>query len=73
MQTGYRTNSHSNARHTTSDGKTLISTDGMRAFRPPSWKPDLGKFQANFEYWVDGQVTRRPIGNGHFDITDMGP
>jgi hypothetical protein len=56
-----------------SDGKTMVSGDGLRAFRPPSWKPDLSKYQANFEHWVNGQVTRRPLGNGHFDITDMGP
>lgn len=54
-----------------SDGKTLVSRDGLRVFRPPSWKPNLGKYQANFEYWVEGQVTRKPIGNGHFDVTDM--
>lgn len=56
-----------------SDGKTLVSRDGLRVFRPPSWKPNLGKYQANFEYWVEGQVTRKPIGNGHFDVTDMVP
>lgn len=54
-----------------SDGKTLISRDGLRAFRPPSWKPNLGKYQANFEHWVEGQVRREPMGNGHFDVTDI--
>lgn len=54
-----------------SDGKTLVSRDGLRSFRPPSWKPRLGKWQANFEYWIDGQVARKPMGNGHLDITDM--
>jgi hypothetical protein len=56
-----------------SDGRTLISRDGLRAFRPPSFKPRLGRYQANFESWVNGQVTRKPVGNGHLDITDMGP
>ncbi|MBW9210510.1 hypothetical protein KV100_12685 [Mumia sp. zg.B21] len=56
-----------------SDGKSLVSRDGLRVFRPPSWKSNLGKYQANFEYWVEGQVTRKPIGNGHFDVTDMVP
>jgi hypothetical protein len=55
------------------DGKTLISRDGLKAFRPPSLKPNLGKYQANFEYWVEGQVRGEPIGNGHFDITDIVP
>ena len=32
-----------------SDGKTLISKDGLRQFRPPSYKPKLGKIQANLE------------------------
>lgn len=29
-----------------SDGKTLVSRDGLRTFRPPTWKPNLGKYQA---------------------------
>lgn len=32
-----------------SDGRTLISQDGLRQYRPPSFKPNLGKVQANFE------------------------
>jgi RHS repeat-associated protein len=32
-----------------SDGKTLISKDGLRQYRPPSYKPKLDKVQANFE------------------------
>lgn len=55
-----------------SDGKTLVSRDGLRTFRPPSWKPDLGKYQANFSYWI-GERVGKPFGNGHLDITDMGP
>ena len=49
-----------------SDGKTLVSADGLRVFRPPSYKPKLGKEQANFEWKVaDGG---QPTGNGHLDI-----
>ena len=48
------------------DGKTLVSADGLRQFRPPSFKPNLGKVQANFE--------SRPVPsgqwqtNGHLDV-----
>lgn len=48
--------------------KTLVSRDGLRAYRPPTFKPRLGKTQANFERWDPGQVNRTPIGNGHLDI-----
>uniref|UniRef100_UPI0011B0416B RHS repeat-associated core domain-containing protein n=1 Tax=Arthrobacter sp. GMC3 TaxID=2058894 RepID=UPI0011B0416B len=54
-----------------SDGKALISRDGLRGFRPPSWKGRLGKFQANFERWIPDQITGRPMSNGHLDITGM--
>lgn len=49
-----------------SDGKTLVSADGLRTYRPPSFKPNLGKIPANFEQKVvsGGQ----PIPNGHLDI-----
>jgi RHS repeat-associated protein len=49
-----------------SDGKTLLSVDELRQFRPPSFKPNLGRFQANFESrWVpEGQWQT----NGHLDI-----
>jgi hypothetical protein len=49
-----------------SDGKTLVSADGLRVYRPPTFKPNLGKVQANFEQKVvsGGQ----PISNGHLDI-----
>lgn len=50
-----------------SDGKTMISKDGLRQFRPPSAKPNLGKTQANFEW---RSVNQGPWqGNGHLDIT----
>jgi hypothetical protein len=31
------------------DGKTLISSNGLRQLRPPSYKPNLDKWQANFD------------------------
>jgi hypothetical protein len=31
-----------------SDGKTLISEDGLRQFRPPSYKPNLGGISGEF-------------------------
>ncbi len=49
-----------------SDGTTLVSADALRQFRPPSWKPNLGRVQANFEQRFS------PSGpwnsNGHLDI-----
>ena len=49
-----------------SDGKTMISSDGLRQFRPPSFKPSLGKTQANFEWRNVNQGQWQ--GNGHLDI-----
>jgi RHS repeat-associated protein len=49
-----------------SDGKTLISADGLRQYRPPSNKPKLGKEQANFEW--RSTPGGRWTGNGHLDI-----
>jgi hypothetical protein len=54
-----------------SDGKTLISQDGMRQFRGPSYKPNLGIYQANFEQRVPGQVSKQWFSNGHLNITDL--
>jgi len=55
-----------------SDGKTLLSSDGLRQFRPPSLKPNspyaTTGAQANFE-WRNvpkGQWQ----GNGHLNITN---
>ncbi|UUI67269.1 DUF6531 domain-containing protein [Aeromicrobium duanguangcaii] len=53
-----------------SDGKTLVSRDGLRAFRPPTWKPREDKFQANFEYWM-GNRMGKPFGNGHLDVPEL--
>jgi hypothetical protein len=54
-----------------SDGKTLVSRDGMRQFRPPSYKPTLGTYQANFEQRMAGQMSRQWFSNGHLDISDL--
>ena len=51
-----------------SDGKTMISSNGLRQFRPPSLKPRLGKTQANFE-WRNVNKGQWQ-GNGHLDIVD---
>lgn len=53
-----------------SDGTTLISNDGLRQYRPPKFKPRLGKYQANFERRFEGQKTKQWQGNGHLDIED---
>lgn len=49
-----------------SDGTTMVSADGLRQYRPASFKPSLGVTQANFESRVV------PSGgwqaNGHLDI-----
>jgi filamentous hemagglutinin len=51
-----------------SDGKTLLSEDGLRQYRAPSYKPHLGKTQANFEQrW---EPSGQWQSNGHLDITD---
>jgi len=48
------------------DGRTLISANGLRQFRPPSFKARLGRQQANFEQRF--QPTGQWQGNGHLDI-----
>ena len=53
-----------------SDGATLVSADGMRQYRPPSYKPNLGRVQANFERRFEGQTSKRWQGNAHLDIKD---
>jgi hypothetical protein len=45
-----------------------LSKDGLRLFRPPSFKPKLGIMQANFQYKVNNQVTTQWLANGHLDI-----
>lgn len=52
-----------------SDGKTWLSQDGLRQWRPPSYKPRLDKWQSSFEsrWEPSGQWQT----NGHLDILDM--
>jgi len=49
-----------------SDGKTLVSADKLRQYRPASFKPNLGRVQANLEWRLkpEGQWQ----GNAHIDI-----
>jgi filamentous hemagglutinin len=51
-----------------SDGKTLISRDGMRQYRPPTLKGN-GKTQANFERKADASQ-KQWHSNAHLDIVD---
>ena len=53
-----------------SDGQTWVSQDGLRQFRPPSDKPNLDQWQANFEWRVVPRGAWLGLGNGHLDITD---
>ena len=48
-----------------SGGKGLVSADGRLTFRFPSFKPELGKVQANFEV---KDATGKVVTNGHLDI-----
>jgi RHS repeat-associated protein len=49
-----------------SDGKTLVSADGLKVYRPPSYKPMQSKEQANFEW--RNSPGGPPTGNGHLDV-----
>ena len=49
-----------------SGGRMLISQDGLRQYRPPSFKPNLGKVQANFEQRLVPQGQWQS--NGHLDV-----
>jgi hypothetical protein len=51
-----------------SDGKTLVSADVLRQYRPPSFKPRLGKSQANFESRLVPRGQWQS--NGHLDIVE---
>jgi len=49
-----------------SDGRTLVSKDGLRIYRPPTFKPGQGKTQANLEQKTS--PGSQPISNYHLDI-----
>lgn len=52
-----------------SDGRTLVSKDGLRQWRPPTHKPKRGSWQSNFE---SRDYPKGPwLNNGHLDITDQ--
>lgn len=49
-----------------SDGKTLVSGNGLRQYRPPTFKPNMGVVQANFE---SRAVAKGPWdNNGHLTV-----
>lgn len=50
------------------DGKTLISQDRLRQYRPPTFKPRIGKYQANLEQRSPGQSQWQS--NAHIDVED---
>jgi hypothetical protein len=52
-----------------SDGRTMVSEDGLRQYRPPTYKPQLDAWQANFEQRMPG--TRGWFTNGHLDIAGL--
>jgi hypothetical protein len=49
-----------------SDGSAWISKDGLRQYRPPSYKPFQGHLQANFEW--RNRSEGRWQGNGHLNV-----
>jgi RHS repeat-associated protein len=55
------------------DGKTLVSSDGMRTYRPPTAKDNspyaTTGVQANFERLELVKGRSKVIGNGHLDVT----
>jgi hypothetical protein len=55
---------------TASDGRILISKDGLRQYRPPSYKPSVGGYQADFERRFPGQLSSG-WSDGHLDIWDL--
>jgi filamentous hemagglutinin len=51
-----------------SNGQTLVSLNRLRQYRPPSYKPHLGQYQANLEQRQPGQT--QWYLNAHIDIED---
>jgi filamentous hemagglutinin len=54
-----------------SDGRALISKNGLRQYRFPSYKPKLGKTQANLEQRGPGST--QWTSNAHIDILEKFP
>ena len=52
-----------------SNGKALISADGLRIYRPPSYKPRLLQYQANLQWRPPGLSEWQS--NAHIDIIDL--
>ena len=51
-----------------SEGKTMVSADGLRQYRPPSHKPNLGRVQANLEGRSEAKGAWQS--NAHVDIAE---
>ena len=66
-----------NGSRVANDGRTLVSADGLRTFRPPTAKPNspfaTTGVQANFEtldrVMINGVWKLKVVRNGHLDIT----
>lgn len=50
-------------------GKAWVSKDGLRQYRPGSFKPNQGKVQANLEWRP--RAEGKFLGNAHIDIVDI--
>jgi hypothetical protein len=52
--------------HWSSGGKALISRDGLRQWRPPTYKPNWDNYQSNFQWrWEPSGEWQ---GNGHLTV-----
>ncbi|MEV6071910.1 hypothetical protein AB0L82_35675 [Nocardia sp. NPDC052001] len=49
-----------------SDGKAIVSADRLKTYRPPTFKKNLGKTQANYQWRLT--PTGEMLGNGHLDV-----
>lgn len=64
--------SEATVRYSADDGKLIYeSIDGLRQYRPPEWKADLGKMQANLKERLKpdpGKKLGAWLSNAHFDV-----
>jgi hypothetical protein len=51
------------------DGRTIVSADGLRQYRPPAYKRRFGVYQANLEWRPDG--VNEWQSNAHIWILDL--
>lgn len=52
------------------NGIAWISKNGLRKFRPPKFKPNLGKVQANLQRKFEGQTQKDWPSNSHLNIIE---